>query len=258
MELDIEKPSRGFSREATRLATRRSRCTRGLVSYRVLFALCLTVVVLVGCFCFCCGWCCCGCWSCAGCSERLCTLQVPKQPRQRPHCSFFLRGECLKEDCPFSHVHVNKVLFSLLLSPSCVSLCVWLLCFVAWRCAAGFAAPSRQCTPLIPRVLCSGLVCVCVVWIWCGVLCCVACVARVVCVVCVVRLWILVCSVLMVICFRQRRCARTSLRASALPVMAAPRWRACVALRCFVAVRCGAFTCLEVTHSYFRTCGCVL
>ncbi len=34
------------------------------------------------------------------------TLRVPK-PKQRPVCSFFLRGECLKEDCEFSHVNVG-------------------------------------------------------------------------------------------------------------------------------------------------------
>ena len=34
------------------------------------------------------------------------TLRVPK-PKQRPVCSFFLRGECLKDDCEFSHVNVG-------------------------------------------------------------------------------------------------------------------------------------------------------
>jgi hypothetical protein len=34
------------------------------------------------------------------------TLRVPK-PKQRPVCSFFLRGECFKEDCEFSHVNVG-------------------------------------------------------------------------------------------------------------------------------------------------------
>jgi hypothetical protein len=38
------------------------------------------------------------------------TLKVPKpkRVRQRPQCSFFLRGECLKEDCPYSHVRENE------------------------------------------------------------------------------------------------------------------------------------------------------
>jgi hypothetical protein len=36
------------------------------------------------------------------------TLRVPKKEKQKPVCSFFLRGECLKEDCEFSHVFVGK------------------------------------------------------------------------------------------------------------------------------------------------------
>ncbi len=35
------------------------------------------------------------------------TLRVPK-PKQRPVCSFFLRGECFKEDCEFLHVNVGQ------------------------------------------------------------------------------------------------------------------------------------------------------
>ena len=34
------------------------------------------------------------------------TLVVPK-PVQKPVCKFFLRGECFKEDCEFSHVFVG-------------------------------------------------------------------------------------------------------------------------------------------------------
>ena len=34
------------------------------------------------------------------------TLKVPKK-RLRPVCAFFLRGECFKEDCEFSHVNVG-------------------------------------------------------------------------------------------------------------------------------------------------------
>ncbi len=38
------------------------------------------------------------------------TLKVPrekKRPKQKPVCSFFLRGECNRDDCPYSHVNVN-------------------------------------------------------------------------------------------------------------------------------------------------------
>lgn len=34
------------------------------------------------------------------------TLVVPRPPRAKPVCAFFLRGECARDDCPYAHVNV--------------------------------------------------------------------------------------------------------------------------------------------------------
>ena len=36
------------------------------------------------------------------------SLKVPKPPKAKPVCSFFLRGECVREDCAYSHVFEGK------------------------------------------------------------------------------------------------------------------------------------------------------